>query len=246
MTRPEQGSAPEAGGLVGYWQGSGESVQFNADGTLEYAGQNFLYLVGKDVLTLVPLDNVIQLPYTQKGDFLVVMLNGQPKAFMRQADGQQNLAVSQALGELVENVMARNAKMPNSQAGSTATSSGAGTNALAGVWVGQESSLDPSFYMSYTQYLILYPDGSVGYDKSEGGATRNQVSAAIERFTYFSSGRTGNRDVAGQWQSDGNSIAIRWRDNTTWQGQVDLTSGRMMMFGVGVIEGGSNVLFQRQ
>lgn len=244
MTSHDQSSA--SGRLVGYWQGGGESVQFNEDGTLEYAGQKFFYVAGQDVLTVVPLANMIQMPYRQEGDTLIIEINGQQQVFKRQSQSQQSSNAAQVVEDLLKNLLGPNFKMPNLQASSPAQSSGPGTSALAGVWVGQESSLDPSFYMSYTQYLTLYPDGSVGYDKSEGGASRTQVSAALERFTYFSSGRAGNKDIWGQWQSDGSSIIIHWRDNSTWRGQVELASGRMMMFGIGVIEQGSNVIFQRQ
>ena len=114
------------------------------------------------------------------------------------------------------------------------------------MWVGEESSLDPQFYMSFTRYLTLYPDGSVGFDKTEGGASSVQVSECREHFSYFSSGRTGNQQVWGQWMTDGSNIQVHWKNNSIWQGQFDSASGKIIVFGVGVIEEGSNVSFERQ
>lgn len=242
MTRQNrQEGASDNSDLVGYWQGGGDSLQISKDGTLTYAGQIFLYTVQQNVLTIVPLTNAIQLPYQQLGDTLTVVVNGQRQVLTRQPQSGQGSATSKAYDDLVRSVFSSGLK-----SNSTAPSSNPEMSALAGVWVGEEASLDPSFYMSYTSYLILYPDGSVGFDKTEGGATRSQVSASMERFSYFSSGRTGNKEVCGQWESDGHSILIHWRNNTTWQGQVDPMSGKILMFGVGVINEGSNVMFDRQ
>lgn len=117
---------------------------------------------------------------------------------------------------------------------------------VAGVWVGEESSLDPSNYMSYTQYVILYPDGTVGYDKSEGGASRTQVSDYIERFSSYSTGRQGSGGNFGRWQTDGVNIMIQWNhwNNLVSRGQVN--GGVMSLSGMGVLEEGATVEFKRQ
>ncbi|WP_413167963.1 hypothetical protein ACL6C3_14745 [Capilliphycus salinus ALCB114379] len=212
-------------GLVGYWQSSQGSLQINEDGTLHYAGQTYLYMTQNNILIIVPSANTYpssypySILYQRSGDTLRLMINGQELTFVRQSQTNQNRT------ELNYNPI---------------------TNAIAGVWVGEESCLDPSYYMRYTRYLILYPDSSVGFDKTEGGGSWTKVRECLQRFSYFSSHPMQNQDIWGEWQADGINILIYWRNNPVWQGQVDLNSGRMVMFGVGVIEEGTNVLFERK
>ena len=119
--------------------------------------------------------------------------------------------------------------------------------ALAGVWVCEESSLDPQYYMSYTQYVTLFPDGTVGYAKAEGGATRTQVTESLERFRSWQSGLQGSGDF-GRWQSDGGSITIQWNrwNNLVSSGQADAASGTMSLSGMGVLQEGATMTFKRQ
>lgn len=209
-------------GLVGYWQSSQASLQINEDGTLHYAGQTYLYMTQNNILIIVPIANTYPSPYPysilyqRSGDTLRLIINGQELTFVRQSQSNQNR---------------------------TGLNYNSITSAIAGVWVGEESCPDPFYYMSHTLYLILYPDGSVGFDKTEGGASWNKVS---ESFSYFSSGLTQNRNISGRWETNGTNIIIYWRNNSVWQGQVDLTSGRMVMFGVGMVNEGSNVIFERK
>jgi hypothetical protein len=209
-------------GLVGYWQSSQGLLQINEDGTLHYAGQTYLYMTQNNILIIVAIANSYpspypySIPYQRSGDTLKLIINGEELKFVRQSQTNQNR---------------------------TGLNCNPITSAIAGVWVGEESCLDPSYYMSHTRYLILYPDGSFGFDKTEGGASYSKVS---ECFSYFSASPTQNRNIFGRWETDGINILIYWRNNTVWQGQVDLNSGRMVMFGVGVINEGSNVLFERK
>jgi hypothetical protein len=105
---------------------------------------------------------------------------------------------------------------------------------------------NPSNYMSYTQYVVLYPDGSVGYDKAGGGATRTAVSEYIERFSSFSNGRQGAGGNFGRWETDGVNITIQWNhwNNLVSRGQVN--GGAMSLSGMGVLEEGATVEFKRQ
>lgn len=112
---------------------------------------------------------------------------------------------------------------------------------LAGTWVGDESSLSGGIYMRYTQYLSLHPDGTVGWDKSEGGA-----ALTPERFSSFRNSRTGNQGTWGQWSTDGRDVLIHWKDSRTWRGQVAHDARRITFFGVGSIEQGSDVIFERK
>ena len=226
--------------LTGYWQGSEGPVQINDDKTLSYGGQTYLYATQNNILTIAPLVNASQIPYQQTGDTLTLNVNGQVVALTRQPAGNQTSS-SNPPNNPIEGVTS-----PDSESGSTATNPNPTMKALAGVWVGEEASLDPQYYMRFTRYLILYPDGSVGFDKTEGGASSTQISEYQARFTYFSSGRTGNQNVWGQWVTDGSNVQVHWKNNTAWQGQFDPASGKMLMFGVGVIEEGSNVVFERQ
>jgi len=119
---------------------------------------------------------------------------------------------------------------------------------VPGVWVGNESSLDPGIYMSFTQMVTLFPDGTVAYSKSESGASRNQVSACIEQFRHFSN-RGAAVQAAGRWQSDGQRIAIQFAfRGEPAEGWVDLANLKMKLGGMGKLPGneGGPVTFERQ
>ncbi|MFB2935746.1 hypothetical protein ACE1B6_10885 [Aerosakkonemataceae cyanobacterium BLCC-F154] len=217
-------------GLVGYWQSAVDSLQINQDGTLIYARQIYRYTAQNNVLTIMLLTNVFLIPYQQQGDTLILLINGQQITYTRRSHPNQN---------------GTNSDRTDSQGleDSEDRNSNPIIKAIAGVWVGEEYCPDPFYYMSHTLYLILYPDGSVGFDKTERGASWNKVS---ESFSYFSSGFTQNRNISGRWETDGINILIYWINSRVWQGQVDLNSGRMVMFGVGMINEGSNVMFERK
>jgi hypothetical protein len=118
---------------------------------------------------------------------------------------------------------------------------------VAGVWVGEESSLDPQYYLSHTQYVTLFPDGSVGYEKAEGGASRMQATETLERFRSWQTGRQGSAEIYGRWQSDGLNVTIYWNrwNNLVSQGQVDVPSGQMSLSGMGVLNEGATLTFRR-
>ena len=112
----------------------------------------------------------------------------------------------------------------------------------AGVWVGTESSLDPSLYISWTQYVVLYPDGSVDYATSDSGA---QVAAYTGQFIY--SHETGPYQARmGRWQGDGVNMLVQWNTGAVWRGRADIARGQLVFFGIGNLETGSNVSFERQ
>jgi len=117
---------------------------------------------------------------------------------------------------------------------------------IAGIYEGYESSLDPSIYISYTQYVTLYPDGSVGWSKAEGGASRTAVNQNWERFRTWnsSSGQFGN---AGTWSSDGAGISVQWRlwGGKLSQGRIDVASGKFNLSGMGVLSEGATIEFKR-
>ena len=219
--------------LAGNWQSQEGLVQIKPDRTLIFGGQTYMYVAQNNVLTIVPLAGAFQIPYQLTGDTLILNVNGQVSTFTREPTAGQTDNPTTVKGS-------------DSDSAPAAAAANPAMNAFAGVWVGEESSLDPQFYMSFTRYLMLYPDGSVGFDKTEGGASRVQVSEYREHFSSFSSGRTGNLQVWGQWMTDGSNIQVRWKNNSIWQGQFDPASGKIIMFGVGVIEEGSNVSFERQ
>jgi hypothetical protein len=115
---------------------------------------------------------------------------------------------------------------------------------LTGVWVGEESSLDPSFYMRYTQVITLYPDGSVGWAKSEGAASRTRIDESWVRFRSWRTGQTAP-DVYGSWQSDGQRISIQWRRRQN-PSVGPVQGGRMRLSGMGVLSEGADVVFEKQ
>lgn len=119
---------------------------------------------------------------------------------------------------------------------------------VAGVWVAEEASLDPQLYMRYTQVVTLFPDGTVGYAKSEAGASRQQVTATLERFRSWRTGVEGGGGDSGHWESDGRRIVVRWNrpDGLVSQGEVDLASGRLTLSGMGALEEGATLTFRRE
>ena len=118
-----------------------------------------------------------------------------------------------------------------------------------GVWSVTEASLDPKIFISFTQTVALYPDGSVGYSKAEGGATRTQVTEHLERFSSFrnNAGNVNNKSV-GRWQTDADgNVTIQFNAaNKTWQGRVDPRTGKLVVPRAGVLNEGSTLIFERQ
>lgn len=115
----------------------------------------------------------------------------------------------------------------------------------AGVWAGTESSLDPGLFISWTQYLVLNPDGSVDYAQSEGGASQQQVTDFSARFMY-SHASSGYRQSMGSWQSDGVNLILQWNSGALWRGALDVSAGRLDFSGIGRLNAGSDVRFERQ
>jgi hypothetical protein len=120
---------------------------------------------------------------------------------------------------------------------------------LAGVWVAQESTLDPQFFQSVTQYVSLFPDGSVGFAKSEGGATRTAVTEHLERFSSFKANQGGGTKTYGRWQQDGDTVTIQWQGafgNATWQGRVNPQNGKLVIPRAGILKEGDTLEYERQ
>jgi hypothetical protein len=113
----------------------------------------------------------------------------------------------------------------------------------------QESSLDPQFFMSITQYVTLYPDGAVGFAKSEGGATRTQVSEHLERFSSFKANQGGGAKTYGRWQQEGDTVTIQWQGafaNATWRGRVNPKNGKLVIPRAGILKEGDTLEYERQ
>ena len=124
------------------------------------------------------------------------------------------------------------------------------TGGPAGVWVVTESNLDPQFYMSVTHYLSLYPDGTVGFAKTEGGATRTAVTENLERFSTFKNKQGGGGKTYGKWQVDGDGVVtIQWQgafNNATWKGRVDPNTGKLSMPRAGILNEGATLAYEKQ
>ena len=116
----------------------------------------------------------------------------------------------------------------------------------AGVYVAHESSVDPNIMMSYTQYVILWPDGTVGYAKAEGGATRAQVTDSLERFTSFKTNPQVKGQTVGTWESDGTNVVVRWNiwNNLVCRGQ--FRGDALHLEKMGVLEEGATLKFEKQ
>ena len=120
---------------------------------------------------------------------------------------------------------------------------------VAGVWVGSEADVDPTSALVITQYLVLYSDGGVGFTKTELGASRQQVSDLLERFSSFRNNSGTPRKIYGHWESDGKQITIQWknmRNNARCEGTVDLSKMKMTLPSVGILHEGQAVEFERK
>jgi hypothetical protein len=120
---------------------------------------------------------------------------------------------------------------------------------LAGVWMAQESSLDPQFFQSVTQYVSLFPDGTVGFAKSEGGATRTAVTEHLERFSSYKNNQNNVGKTYGRWQQDNDTITIQWQgafNNATWQGQINPKNNKLVVRGAGILNQGATLEYERQ
>ena len=118
-----------------------------------------------------------------------------------------------------------------------------------GIWVGSESSVDPTIVMSITQYITLYPDGSVGFTKSELGASRRQISEQMERFMYSREQQGNPGGNYGRWQADGGTLVIQWQGafgNRAVQGRFDLRANKMSLPGMGILQEGADLTYDRQ
>jgi hypothetical protein len=116
----------------------------------------------------------------------------------------------------------------------------------AGVWVGAESSIDPQIVLVITQYITLFPDGTVGYAKTEGGATRAAISEQLERFTSFKEKQGVRGKTYGQWKADGDTITIQWQGNFGGQAMQGRIRNGKLVLKAGVMESGAAVEFSRQ
>jgi hypothetical protein len=120
---------------------------------------------------------------------------------------------------------------------------------IAGLWVGEEASLDPKIFLSYTQYVVLYKDGSVGYSKSEGYAQRTQVTEHLERF-WSGGEKAGAVKKVGTWTQDqaGNvSIQFNGRANAN-RARFNAQKMTLTIEGMGVLPGneGGALEFKRK
>ena len=117
--------------------------------------------------------------------------------------------------------------------------------AAAGVWVATESHVDPAIAMVITQYITLYPDGAASFQKTEGGASRRQVSESIERFSSFR--HTCQRSMNDHWRSDGIHVEVQWSwRNAPVVGRVDVAAGKLVLADVGILVEGATLTYDRQ
>ncbi|MEZ0228828.1 MAG: hypothetical protein ACAI25_09400 [Planctomycetota bacterium] len=119
---------------------------------------------------------------------------------------------------------------------------------VAGVWVGEEAVLDPGNYLSFTQYVVLYKDGSIGYAKSEGYASRQQVTENWERF-YSGGERGAEKKSVGTWKQTGpGTLSLKLNGREEVQARYDLDKMILRIPGMGKLPGneGGSLDFKRK
>ncbi len=123
------------------------------------------------------------------------------------------------------------------------------TSGAAGVYVGSEATLDPANFMSITHYLTLYPDGSVGFFKSEAGATRQMITENLERFRSWKNPGQDKGKTYGKWEAQGDNIVIQWQGafgNRAMRAQLNPATMKLTVRGLGILEEGATVTLDRQ
>jgi hypothetical protein len=119
----------------------------------------------------------------------------------------------------------------------------------AGVWAGSEATLDPANFMAIYHTLTLYSDGTVGFEKGESGASRRMVTENLERFSSFKNHTGQKGKTYGKWEEDGGTVTIQWQGafgNKQMQGRFDSKTMKLVVRGIGILEEGAAVTFERQ
>jgi hypothetical protein len=219
------GDAPaqDENSIVGVWTDGTGQIVFNEDGTCDYVGQKLRYTYDGETLALTGPGGTVQLKVRVKGDTLIAS-DGNEAQELRRVRQRRGGDDAQGRGDA-----------PGVAAG------------VAGVYVAQESSVDPTNAMVITQYLILWPDGSVGWEKTEMGATRASVGERLERFSMFRNDPAAKGRTYGQWRSDGRNVEIAWNiwDNLRCRGQID-ARGNLTVEHMGILDEGATLTYERQ
>ncbi|MEZ4320748.1 MAG: hypothetical protein R3F61_24920 [Myxococcota bacterium] len=128
------------------------------------------------------------------------------------------------------------------------TAPAADASGLAGVYVASEVSMNASYAMSTTQYLTLWPDGTVGWTKSELGASRTQVTENLERFSSFRTNPSARGQTYGTWQATGGGVIVQWQiwNGLRCEGRVDPSTGAIHLTGMGILNEGATLVYERQ
>ena len=124
----------------------------------------------------------------------------------------------------------------------------ADASGLAGVYVASEGSMSDGYAMSTTQYLTLWPDGSVGWTKSELGASRTQVTENLQRFSSYRTNPSAKGQTYGSWQATAGGVVIQWRiwNGLQCQGRLDPSTGALSITGMGILNEGATLTYERQ
>lgn len=137
---------------------------------------------------------------------------------------------------------------------------------LVGEWKADEETHNLAAFISYTQFVALYPDGSVGWAKSEGGLTvRRESSPGFDTYTHHHTGKEGPQGSMGRWELRGGPSTGDWEGYQVeipfvihWKGSRGSTAGHaylrhregradaMMIENTGVLKKGSTLEFLRQ
>lgn len=215
-------SRPAVSPLVGTWTDGNGRIRFNADGSCDYLGQKLSYTYDGTTVTLKGPAATVQFAATVDRDTLTTRVNGEVQTLTRVPENPQPGNAAQT------------ALNPNSP---------------AGVYVVSESSIDPSNALVITQYLTLWPDGSVSWAKSELGASRTAVSEQLERFSAFRNGGDKGQ-ILGRWQAspDGRSVVVQWNvwNNLRCQGLFDPASGTLRLEKMGILQDSATLDYKRQ
>ncbi|MCB9676211.1 MAG: hypothetical protein H6737_13905 [Alphaproteobacteria bacterium] len=216
---PRPSGSASSSPIVGAWgDGHGGRLVFEADGTCLYVGQRLTYTYDGAKLVMNGPGGAVTMDVTIDGDRFVLRANGETQVLAREGSS------------------------------AVADSPPAATAGVAGVYTVSESSIDSSNALVISQTLTLWPDGTVGWSKSEMGASRTAISDQLERFASFRNDPGSRGQTFGTWQANGSDVVVQWSiwNGLRCQGRIDPVSGALTLTGMGILNESATLTYQRQ
>jgi hypothetical protein len=188
-TKPAAGGAPSPAGIVGIWEGYGETMEFRPGGVAIYLGQQMQYSVAGSTLTLVAGGQSVPMAFAISGNQLTLAANGKTLVYTRR--GSVGAAGNQAEG----------GGGPGNQAsggGAAGPRGGIIAPEIVGTWAWIDVTNTNSGGISSSTYITIKPDGTYEYH-SEGSISVNGGAGGT-------ASQSGDR---GTWRLEGSILHVQ-------------------------------------